>query len=136
MSLLSSWISGQANLKYTLRLEGRTAAELFGSAIGAAEMTATDGTSRALALEPGKPVRFQTFESKLELDRRILQVLPSKLQAENRIYTISGTISLADKQAKLKVGNSVAEWDITGALEKPQVAAHTLAARAGSAHTK
>ena len=136
MSLLSSWISGQASLKYTLRLEGRTAAELFGSAIGAAEMTATDGTSRALALEPGKPVRFQTFESKLELDRRILQVLPSKLQAENRIYTISGTISLADKQAKLKVGNSVAEWDITGALEKPQVAAHTLAAQAGSAHTK
>ncbi len=136
MALLSSWMSGEANLKYTLRLDGKTGAELFSSASGAAELRIVDGTSHALALEAGKPVRFRTFEGRLELDRGILQVLPSKLQAENRIYTMSGTISLADKKAKLKVGNSVAEWDITGALEKPQVATHLLAARAASAHSK
>src|SRR5258708_12763905 len=107
MALLSSWMSGEANLKYTLRLDGKTGAELFSSASGAAELRIVDGTSHALALEAGKPVRFRTFEGRLELDRGILQVLPSKLQAENPIYTMSQPISLPDKKPNPKLRNSL-----------------------------
>jgi hypothetical protein len=31
-------------------------------------------------------------------------------------------MSLADKQAKLKVTSSTARWDVTGALDQPHIA--------------
>jgi hypothetical protein len=31
-------------------------------------------------------------------------------------------VSLADKQAKLRLSNSGSRWDITGTLEKPEIA--------------
>ena len=34
---------------------------------------------------------------------------------------MSGTISLANKQAKLKVSTTGTQWEITGALEKPEI---------------
>ena len=57
-----------------------------------------------------------------------MKLSASKFKAENRIYVLSGTISLAEKQAKLKVSNSVTQWEITGNLEKPNVAAQRLTA--------
>ena len=128
-SLLSSWISGKTNLTYSLELSGDKAAEMLASAQGRGEFTVFNGISRALTLEAAKPIRFQGLQGNCAINHAVLELLPSKFKAENRIYEISGTISLADKQAKLKVSNNATQWEITGALEKPHVAAQRLAAQ-------
>ena len=88
------------------------------SAGGQVEFQVSNGSSRMLALEAGRPLRFNALQGAVEIDRQALKVLPSKFKAENRIYLMSGTISLANKQAKLKVSTSGTQWEITGALEK------------------
>jgi len=49
---------------------------------------------------------------------------------------LSGTISLANKQAKLKVNASGTQWEITGTLEKPEITPQPLTAQTASAHAK
>jgi hypothetical protein len=133
--LLTSWLSGKTNLTYSLELAGDNAADIFAGAKGRGELAMANGVSHALTLEPGKPTRFQGLEAAFQLDHSVLELLPSKFKAENRIYDVSGTISLADKQAKLKVSNSATQWEITGALERPQVVTQRLTARQMPAHT-
>jgi AsmA-like C-terminal region len=128
-ALLASWISGKTRVKYSLNLAGATGAEMLAGSQGEAEFVVANGLSRALTLESAKPVRFQNLEGTCTIDHGVLKLNGSKFKAENRIYEISGTISLADKQAKLKVTNSASEWHITGGLEKPKIAAQRLAAR-------
>ena len=134
--LLGSWITGKTNLKYSLGMTGADAAEMLASAKGNAEFTVMNGISRALTLESSKPIRFQSLQGRCEINHEVLDLLASKLKAENRIYEISGTISLADKQANLKVSNSATQWGITGTLEKPNVAAQKLTARQISVHSR
>ncbi|HEY6252594.1 MAG TPA: AsmA family protein [Candidatus Angelobacter sp.] len=128
-ALLASWISGKTNLKYTLNLSGLDASEMLAGATGHAEFTVSNGVSRALALESSKPIRFQTLQGQCGINHEVLELLASKFKAENRVYEISGTISLADKQANLRVSNSATQWEITGTLEKPIVAAQRLTAQ-------
>ena len=127
--LLGSWISGKTSLTYALDLSGQTAVEMLDSAKGNGDFVVANGTSRALALDGAKPTRFQALQGKCAVNHAILELLPSKFKAENRIYDISGTISFAEKQAKLKVSNSATQWEITGSLEKPTVAAQRLTAQ-------
>lgn len=133
-TLLSSWISGKTNLKYTLDLTGANAAELMAGAKGQAEFTTANGVSQALALDPAKPIRFQGLQGRCEINREVLELLPSKFKSENRIYEVSGTISLAAKQANLKVSNTATQWKITGTLEKPNVAAQRFTAQQTAVH--
>ncbi|HLJ28027.1 MAG TPA: AsmA family protein [Candidatus Angelobacter sp.] len=135
-SLLASWISGKTSLKYSLDLSGTNERELLANAQGHAEFTLANGVSRALTLDAARPTRFQNLQGKCEINHAVLELLESKFKAENRIYEISGTISLADKQAKLKVSNNATHWDITGTLENPNVAAQRLTAQQVSAHTQ
>lgn len=128
-AVLGSWISGKTNLKYSLDMAGAEGSELLASVKGHAEFTVTNGVSRALTLELAKPTRFQTLQGRCEINREVLELLASKLKAENRIYEISGTISLASQQANLKVRNSATQWQITGTLEKPAVVAQRLTAQ-------
>jgi hypothetical protein len=106
------------------------------SASGRVEFQVSNGTSKALALEAGRPLRFNGAQGAVEIDREAIKVLPSKFRAENRIYLMSGTISLANKQAKLKVSTSGTQWEITGALEKPEITLQPLTAQATPAHAK
>src|SRR5260370_15722941 len=126
-SLMAFWITGKTNVTYSLELSGNNEAEIVSSAKGKAEFTVANGTSRALALDPAKLMRFRSLQGALELDRQILKVLPSKLKAENRIYEFTATVSLSDQQAKLKARACSAESDITGTLEKPRIVARPLA---------
>jgi hypothetical protein len=135
-SLLASWITGKSNISYSLQLEGNNAEQLVSGAKGRIQFTVLNGTSRAFSLETGKAMKFRTFQGVVEADHGVLTVLPGKIQAENRIYEISGTITLADRQTKLKIGNKGAEWDVTGALEKPHVATHAVAVSAGVDHSQ
>jgi len=135
-ALLTSWLSGKTNLKYTLELSGTNGQEMLANARGHAEFTLANGISHELALEPARPTRFQSLQGKCEINHGILALLESKFKAENRIYEMSGTVSLADKQARLKVSNSATQWQITGALEKPNVAAQRLTAQQVSAHAQ
>jgi hypothetical protein len=128
-SLLASWITGKTNLEYSLELSGTGGEELLTSARGHAEFTMVNGLSRALTLESSRPTRLQNLQGRCEINHEVLELLESKFKAENRIYEISGTISLADKQAKLKVSNSATQWEITGALEKPNVVSQRLTAQ-------
>lgn len=135
-SLLASWITGRTNLKYSLDFSGDNGAEMLRSTRGQAEFTVANGLSRAMTLEPARPTRFQAFQGRCTIDHEVLELPESKLKAENRIYEISGTISLADKQAKLKVVNSATQWEITGALEKPNIVAQRLTAQKVSTHAQ
>jgi AsmA protein len=132
VELLTAWVTGKANVKYSVRFDGKTPQEMLSSAAGPIEFAVTNGNSRSLALEAAKPLRFQSLQGSVQLEKQVLKVLPSKFRAENRIYEVSGTVSLADKQAKLRVSNSSSRWEVTGALDKPQISSKPVAAQATS----
>jgi AsmA protein len=133
---VAQWISGKGQISYSVHFDGKSEAEMLSSAAGRVEFQVGNGSSRALLLEAARPLKFQMAQGALELDRQSLKVLPSKFKAENRIYVMSGTISLANKQAKLKVSTSGTQWEITGALDRPQITPQPLTAQADPAHTK
>jgi len=134
-SLLAAWINGKTNLKYSLNLSGASGTEMLASATGQAEFLVVNGISRALAIGSSKPLSFLSLQGKLEIDHELLNVLPSKLKAENRIYDLNGTISLADRQAKLKISSNASRWEVTGALDKPVIAAQPFTAKEISTHS-
>jgi AsmA-like C-terminal region len=133
---VAQWIAGKAQVSYSAHFEGKTPQEMATSAGGRVEFQVSNGTSKALALDGGRPLRFNGAQGAVEIDREAIKVLPSKFRAENRIYLMSGTISLANKQAKLKVSTSGTQWEITGALEKPEITPQPLTAQAAPAHAK
>jgi hypothetical protein len=133
---IAQWISGKGQVSYNAHFEGKSTSDMLSSAAGRIEFQVSNGTSKMLALEGGRPLRFQTAQGALEMEKQSLRILPSKFKAENRIYTASGTISLSNKQAKLKVSNSGTQWEITGALEKPQITPQPLTAQAAPARAK
>lgn len=133
VALAASWVSGRADLKYSLKFEGATPREMANSVNGRVEYLINNGISRSLLVDGTKPLKFQTLQGALEIEKQTLKLLPSKFKAETRIYEISGTVSLAEKQAKLRLSNSGSQWDITGPLDRPQIAStphvETTAAR-------
>jgi hypothetical protein len=131
VALATSWVTGRADLKYSLKFQGATPEEMAHSVNGRVEYVVNNGLSRSLVVD-AKPLKFQTLQGALEIEKQIMKVLPSKFRAENRIYDMSGTVSLIDRQTKLRLSNSGSRWDITGALDKPAVAAtpHVEAAAA------
>jgi hypothetical protein len=133
---VAQWISGKGQLSYNVHFDGKAPADLLASAAGRIEFQVSNGSSKMLMLEGGRPLRFQTLQGALEIDKQSLKILPSKFKAENRIYVSSGTISLANKQAKLKVSTSGTQWEVNGALEKPQITPQPLTAQAAPARTK
>jgi AsmA protein len=133
---IAEWISGKAQASYTASFTGKSGAEMLANAGGRVDFQVTNGNSRMLTMDAAKPLRFQSLQGSLEIDKQALKVLPSKFKAENRIYTMSGTVSLTNKQAKLKVSTSGNQWDITGALDKPQITPEPLTAQATPARAK
>ena len=133
---ISEWLSGRAEISYAVHFDGKTTQEMSASAGGRIEFQVSNGGSHMLALEAGRPLRFNGVQGVVEMDRQILKVLPSKFKAENRIYVMNGTVSLANKQAKLRVSTSGTQWEITGALDKPQITPQPLTAQAAPAHAK
>jgi len=132
---VAQWLAGKGQISYSAHFEGKSSAEMISSAAGRVEFQVGNGSSRALLLD-AHPLRFQVVQGVVEFDRQSLKVLPSKFKAENRIYVLSGTISLANKQTNLKVSTSGTQWEITGALEKPKITPQPLTAQAAPAHTK
>jgi AsmA family/AsmA-like C-terminal region len=132
----AQWIAGRGQLSYSAHFEGKSASEMLSSVQGRVEFQVSNGTSKMLMLDAPRPLRFQMAQGVVEMDRQSLKVLPSKFKAENRIYVMSGTISLANKQMNLKVSTGGTQWEITGALEKPQIAPQPLTAQAAPARTK
>lgn len=133
VATVESWINGRADVKYALRFEGDTPRDMANSVNGRIEYLISNGVSRSLLVDGAKPLKFQTLQGALQIEKQTLRVLPSKFTAANRIYEMSGTVSLIDKQAKLKLSNGTSRWDISGELEKPQISgppvAETTAAR-------
>ncbi|HEY2235185.1 MAG TPA: AsmA family protein [Candidatus Angelobacter sp.] len=133
---VAQWIAGRAQVSYAVHFEGKTPQEMATSTGGRVEFQINNGISRALALDAGRPLRFNDAQGALEIDKQAIKILPSKFRAENRIYQLSGTMSLANKQAKLKVNTSGTQWEITGSLEKPEITPQPLTAQAAPAHAK
>jgi len=129
VDLVTSWITGKADAKYSARFEGKNTQEMLASAAGKIDFAVAGGSSRTLHLEAEKPLKFQTLQGVVELEKQTLKVLPSKFRAESRIYEVSGTVTLADKQAMLKVSNGGMRWEVTGDLEKPRVSPQPIAAK-------
>jgi hypothetical protein len=133
---VAQWIAGRVQVSYSTHFEGKTPQEMSTSAGGRVEFEVSNGTSRALALDSGRPLRFNGAQGALEIDKQAIKILPSKFRAENRIYQLSGTISLANQQAKLKMNTNGTQWEITGTLEKPEITPQALTAQAAPAHAK
>jgi hypothetical protein len=129
VDVLTAWITGKADAKYSARFEGKNAQEMLASAAGKIDFAVAGGSSRTLRLEAEKPLKFQSLQGIVELEKLTLKVLPSKFRAESRIYEVSGTVTLADKHASLKVSNGGMRWEVTGDLEKPQVSPQPIAAK-------
>ncbi len=124
--------TGKTNLSYSVVFSGQSAAEMLASSSGQAEFLAANGLSRVLTQDPLKPSHFQALQGNLELNHGTLKLLTGKFKAENRIYQMSGTISLADNQANLTVNGGATQWHITGRLDKPMVANPPKTAEAGA----
>ncbi|HEV2964549.1 MAG TPA: AsmA family protein [Candidatus Angelobacter sp.] len=117
-ALLASWISGKTSLKYSVNFTGQSTKDMLASIKGEGDLVVLNGVSRALALNITKPMIFQSLVGKLELDHELLKIRSSKLKSENRIYDLSGVISLSDQQAKLKMSGNASQWEVTGSLDK------------------
>lgn len=136
VELLTAWITGKAEAKYSIHFEGKTSQEMVTSAAGKMDFAVANGSSRTLRLEAEKPFKFQSLQGALELEKQSLRLLPSKFRAENRIYEVSGTVTLADKKAKLKLSNGGSKWEVTGDLEKPLISHQAMAAQTSTVHTQ
>jgi len=136
LELLAVWVAGKADGKYAFHWEGRNGQEMAASAAGKMEFLVANGNSRALQLEAAKPLKFQTLEGSVELEKRVLKVLPSKFRAEKRIYEVSGTVNLADQRTRLKVSNGVASWEVTGAANSPQISPQPITAQSSTVHSR
>ena len=101
-----------------MNFTGQNSKEMLASIKGEGDLAVVNGVSRALAFNISKPLIFQSLIGKLEIDHQMLKVLSSKLRSENRIYDLSGTISLSDQQAKLKMSSNASQWEVTGSLDK------------------
>jgi len=134
--LLSDWVSGKTNLRYSLQISGKTAGEMLTGTSGQAQFSVVNGVSRYLTTEPDKPVKFQLLEGALTLDRGNMKVQPGKIRTANRIYDIDGTVSLSDRQTRIQVGSGTAQWQITGALDKPSMTGGPVPAQAASAQSR
>jgi hypothetical protein len=135
-ALVSAWVNGHADAKYSLHFDGKSLDDMINSAAGHVEYLVTNGTSKALTLDGAKPLRFQSLQGAMDLEKRTLKVLPSKFRAESRIYDLSGTVSLADKKARLKLSSNSSRWEITDALEKPQIAGPPVSSETTDARTR
>jgi hypothetical protein len=136
LQLLTGWISGHADAKYSAKFEGSTPEGMRNTLLGGIEYVVSNGSSRAILVDGAHPLKFQSFQGALQLDRQSLKVLPSKFRAENRIYDLSGTISLAEKQARLRLSNSGSRWEITGTLENPVIVSQQARAETAAARTR
>jgi len=135
-ALVSAWVNGHADAKYSLHFDGKSLDDMINSAAGHVEYLVTNGASKVLTLDGAKPLRFQSLQGAMDLEKRSLKILPSKFRAESRIYDLSGTVSLADKQARLKLSSNSSRWDITGALDKPQIAGPPASSETTAARTR
>ncbi|HET6935528.1 MAG TPA: AsmA family protein [Candidatus Angelobacter sp.] len=137
IGLVTSWISGRADLKYSVKFDGNVPRDMLSSATGRLEYVVNNGTSRALLLDGGKPLKFQSSQGAVDLEKQTLRLLPGKIRAENRIYEVSGTVSLADKKTKLTLSTSGgSRWEVTGALDKPQISEQQATAEATAARPR
>jgi hypothetical protein len=136
LELLAAWVTGKADATYAVRCEGRNEAEMTANATGQLEFTVATGTSRSLQLEAAKPLRFQSLQGSLEFEKQVIKVLPSKFRTDKRIYEVSGTVSLADRRTRLKVSNGGSQWDITGAVDNPQISPQPMTAQTNTVHSR
>jgi hypothetical protein len=136
LELLAAWLTGKADVSYSLHCEGKNEQELTASSAGQFEFSVANGSSRSLQVEASRPLRFQSAQGTLQLEKQVLKVLPSKFRAEKRIYEVSGTVTLADRRARLKVSNGGSQWDVTGPVDNPQISPQPMTAQSSTVHSR
>jgi len=118
------WGTGQMSGSYKVKFEGISPSELANSLEGDCDFMWRDGQLRHLALD-GKagPMKFPVWAGHCKWSPQGLIVSESKLQAAGSIYGVSGTIKPSrDLRLEFVRGDGTA-YQVTGTLEKPQVAA-------------
>ena len=117
-----SWGIGKVTAAYKGGASGWNGDELLASAKGTANFQWRDGAFQHISLDaPGKPLQFKVFAGKLELNKGVLTISESKLQAPKSIYDVSGTASLG-RDLELKLARDGApSFSVSGTLEKPKV---------------
>lgn len=117
-----SWGSGKVTASYRGSASGWNADDLIASAKGTSSFQWRDGTLHHISLDaPEKPLQFKLFAGTLRLNKGILSISESKLQALRSIYLVSGTASLG-RDLELKLSRDGApSFSVSGTLDKPKV---------------
>ncbi len=119
-----AWGTGQLSGSYEVQMAGLTDVHLMQSLKGKGEFTWRNGQLRHLVLD-GKagPVKFPVWSGICQWTPEGFRVVESKLHAAGSIYKVSGTIQPSkDLRLEFVRGDGTA-YQVTGTLEKPQVAA-------------
>jgi hypothetical protein len=122
-----AWGTGKASATYRVTASGWDAAELRDSAAGSVTFDWRDGSLAHLALaDSPAPLQIRHFRGELDLGGGQITFKPSRMETPAGIYVVSGTASL-DRQLGLRLMRGKTEgFDITGTIEKPQVAPAVL----------
>jgi hypothetical protein len=119
-----AWGTGTLAGSYDLKLAGSSAGDLFQSATAKGEFVWNNGTLRHLSLD-GKhgSFAFPQWTGTVEWGQDGLRLVESKLRAAGGIYMVSGSVQPSrDLKLQFVRGDGTA-YQVTGTLEKPQVAA-------------
>lgn len=116
-----TWGSGKITASYKGTASGWNADSIIASLKGTASFQWRDGILHHITLDPGKPLQFKAFTGKFELDKGVVTISESKLQAPKSIYLVSGTASLG-RDLELKLARDGApSFSVSGTLDKPKV---------------
>lgn len=119
-----AWGTGTLSGEYEVKLNGWSSADFLKSATGTCEFQWRDGVLRHIAFDGGGgPVHFPQWLGHCDWSPDGFRVSGSKMWAASGIYVISGTVQPSkDLQLEFVRGDGTA-YQVTGTLEKPQVAA-------------
>jgi AsmA family/AsmA-like C-terminal region len=117
-----NWATGAMDARYSLAMQGASAAALRKSAAGSADFSWSAGSLRHLALDGrAAPMTFSAFSGTVVLKSGSFTLVDGKLQAGAVSYAVNGTTGYErnlDFRLERGGGNS---YVISGTLEKPRV---------------
>ncbi len=115
------WITGAANAKYQIDLNGFSAADLLASAKGSLQFDMRDGALPHIVLSTA-PLRVRRFTGLLAVHQGEIELQEATLNSPTASYTVTGKASLNRKLDFKLVPDGSPGMAVTGTLSDPHVA--------------
>ena len=119
-----NWIEGSADAKYQFAGSGRSLRELFSSADLSAEFSVADGVFPHVALTKNSgPLRAQSFSGSAQMHSGEISFRDAELETARRVYSLSGTASLAGALNLRISSEGVPGYLVSGTILETRVSA-------------